>query len=137
MRSAHLLLLTLLLLVAAACARSTPPADPKPATEFIAEQGPANDEVPPTEATGQMPMGNESASGPLTCDQADARRCRTDADCACGKALSDGACAFGTAACIDTSQQCPDFCSGITGAMRLSCVDAQCVQAMGQPPGAK
>ena len=74
MRSAHLLLLTLLLLVAAACARSTPPADPKPATEFIAEQGPANDEVPPTEATGQMPMGNESASGPLTCDQAEGNK---------------------------------------------------------------
>lgn len=133
----HSVKLLLLMLVAAACARSTPPADPAPASEFIAEHGPASDEAPPTEATGQMPMGNDNSAGPLTCDQANPKACRTDADCACGKALSDGACAFGTSACIDTSQQCPDFCSGITGTMRLSCVDAQCVQALGPPPGAK
>ena len=126
-----------LLLLITACARSTPPADQPPQAEFIAEQGPANDETPPTEATGQMPMGNDPASAPLTCDQADPKRCRTDADCACGKGLADGACAFGTAACIDTAHQCPDFCTGITGAMKLACVSGQCVQSMGQPPGQK
>lgn len=125
-----------LLLFVTACARTTPPADP-PAADFIAEQGPPSNDTPPTEATGQMPMGNDGAAGPLTCDQTDPKRCRTDADCACGKGVADGACAYGTAACIDTSQQCPDFCTGITGTMHVSCVSGQCVQAMTPPTGQK
>ena len=67
-------------------------------------------------------------TGPLTCDPANMLTCRTDADCACGSNLASGACAVGTSACIDTTKQCPDFCTGIDGHMTVTCSASQCVQ---------
>jgi hypothetical protein len=54
--------------------------------------------------------------------------CQSDHECACGVDRSDGRCAFGPAARIDTTRQCPDFCGGISGAMRVACDRGRCVQ---------
>lgn len=110
----------MLLLLALACASapSTPTASPE--AVFVASEewtGPAKAYPEP-----------QAGQGPLACEASDPRRCRTDADCACGRDLASGACAFGTAACIDTEKPCPDFCAGIDGKMSVRCVDAQCVQ---------
>jgi hypothetical protein len=54
--------------------------------------------------------------------------CITEADCACGKSTTTNQCAFGNRQYIDTTQQCPDFCSGITGRLKLVCKNNICVQ---------
>jgi hypothetical protein len=54
--------------------------------------------------------------------------CQSDHDCACGLDRASGACAFGPVARIDTTRQCPDFCGGISGAMRVACDRGRCVQ---------
>lgn len=51
--------------------------------------------------------------------------CERDEDCACG-VDSSGNCAFGNKAFIDTSRQCPDFCTGIHGRFRLRCINNRC-----------
>lgn len=58
--------------------------------------------------------------------------CNTDADCACGRHIETGACFFGNKDYVDTTQQCPDFCTGITGAMKLQCVNNSCEQMLHQ-----
>jgi hypothetical protein len=35
-------------------------------------------------------------------------------------------CAYGNKSCIDPARQCPDFCTGINGQLRLRCVRRQC-----------
>lgn len=89
--------------------------------------------TPSTAMTEQTPTGaapplDPGAPGPLTCDPADMLKCRIDADCACGSNLATGACAVGTAACIDTTKQCPDYCTGIDGRMSVRCQTGQCIQ---------
>ena len=87
---------------------------------------------PPAASVQQAPVaaatGTPGINGPLTCDPQNPQKCRIDADCACGSSLGDGKCAYGTAACIDTEKQCPDFCTGITGAMVIACKSGTCVQ---------
>lgn len=51
--------------------------------------------------------------------------CETDEDCACG-VDETGRCAFGNKKHIDTSIQCPDFCTGIHGKLRLRCIEKRC-----------
>lgn len=70
-------------------------------------------------ATGNTATTNQSAA---TCSKA----CTSVADCACGRDAANGACAVGRKECIDASSQCPDFCTGITGKMRLECVNQLC-----------
>lgn len=90
-----------------------------------------------TEPVTQAPADAPAEPGALACDSAAPQRCNTDADCACGVDRASGACAFGTAACIDTGRQCPDFCSGITGTMQLVCEQGTCAQRLGAPPSPK
>ena len=52
--------------------------------------------------------------------------CKTNADCACGVDKETGKCAFGNKKYIDTSKQCPDFCSGIAGNLIIKCVNNRC-----------
>ncbi|MEM4648014.1 MAG: hypothetical protein QXO12_01740 [Candidatus Pacearchaeota archaeon] len=52
--------------------------------------------------------------------------CQTDSDCACGIDKETGECAYGNKAYIDTSKQCPDFCTGIGGNLRVKCVNNLC-----------
>lgn len=52
--------------------------------------------------------------------------CQTDADCACGVDKETGKCAYGNKRFIDTSRECPDFCTGIAGNLRIKCVNNLC-----------
>lgn len=81
-----------------------------------------------TNAPAVSPVSAPTTRGPMTCDLSAPLACRVDADCACGSSLKDGACAFGTAACIDTDRPCPDFCSGIDGKLTVVCQKGQCAQ---------
>lgn len=54
------------------------------------------------------------------------KRCNQDSDCACGVSKATGECAVGSTEDIDTSQQCPDFCTGIAGNFETRCVQRQC-----------
>ena len=56
------------------------------------------------------------------------RFCKTDEDCACGIDKVTRKCAFGNKNFIDTSIECPDFCSGIAGQFKIICKNNQCVQ---------
>ncbi|GBD34277.1 hypothetical protein HRbin34_00607 [bacterium HR34] len=56
--------------------------------------------------------------------------CQSDADCACGVDKETGKCAFGNKNFIDTSKQCPDFCSGITGQFIIKCVNNICTPTL-------
>jgi len=47
--------------------------------------------------------------------------CETDSDCVCGVKKGTKECAFGNRKFIDTTFQCPDYCSGIAGQFELSC----------------
>jgi len=52
--------------------------------------------------------------------------CVQDSDCACGVHIVTGDCFAGNAQYVDTSKQCPDFCTGIAGNFRTKCVDNVC-----------
>ncbi len=52
--------------------------------------------------------------------------CQTDFDCACGVDKETGKCSFGNKNFIDTSKQCPDFCTGFAGNIRIKCVNNLC-----------
>lgn len=65
-------------------------------------------------------------NGCETCECLEIDYCDSVTDCACGRDIFVGNCAVGNASYIDTSNPCPDFCSGITGKGRLECVDNQC-----------
>ena len=53
--------------------------------------------------------------------------CNSDEDCACGVDKQTGKCAYGNKIFIDTSKQCPDFCTGIGGNLRIKCVNNVCM----------
>jgi len=54
--------------------------------------------------------------------------CKQDSDCACGISKETGECFYGNKAFVDTSRQCPDFCTGIAGNLVIKCVDDTCKQ---------
>lgn len=54
------------------------------------------------------------------------RFCQGDSDCVCGVDRETGLCDFGNREFIDTSKQCPDFCTGIHGRFRIKCINNQC-----------
>lgn len=58
--------------------------------------------------------------------------CQTDADCACGVDKETGKCAFGNRKFIDTSKECPDFCTGFAGNIRIKCVNNLCTPQIGR-----
>ena len=53
-----------------------------------------------------------------------------DYECACGKHKVTGDCFFGNKSYVNTSQQCPDFCSGIAGHLTIICVNNKCEQVV-------
>lgn len=53
--------------------------------------------------------------------------CESDNDCACGVDKETGECAFGNKEYILEIKQCPDFCSGVGGNMRIKCVNNTCL----------
>ncbi len=141
--------------VLAACSRSAQPSDRGTSTESRSSGTSATPIAPPAvnapAAVSPSPVqtGAPSVEGSGGGDNAQPRsgtsnpfdehggaaasagsagECQRDDDCACGIDRSTGACAFGAAARIDTARQCPDFCGGISGAMRVSCDHGRCVQ---------
>lgn len=55
--------------------------------------------------------------------------CQTVDDCACGTLKTDGSCFAGNKKYVNTQEQCPDFCSGIAGNLKLTCSkNNQCEQ---------
>ncbi|MBW3019573.1 hypothetical protein KY329_05310 [Candidatus Woesearchaeota archaeon] len=57
--------------------------------------------------------------------------CNVDADCTCGGLVKQtGDCFIGNklyqSMHVDTSKQCPDFCTGIAGNLEVKCVDQVC-----------
>lgn len=67
-------------------------------------------------------------AGPKCEDPADYRHCNVDLDCVCGVNQVSGECDFGSGECIDTATECPDFCSGIAGHLKIICKDNVCTQ---------
>ena len=54
--------------------------------------------------------------------------CEQDADCACGAYINTGDCFYGNNNYVNTLQQCPDFCTGFAGNLRIKCVNNECKQ---------
>jgi len=52
--------------------------------------------------------------------------CENDSDCACGVHVQTGDCFAGNKAFVDTTRQCPDFCTGIAGNFVAKCVQGTC-----------
>ncbi len=52
--------------------------------------------------------------------------CEQDIDCACGRNIDTGACFRGNKDFVDTTNPCPDFCSGFTGDLVTKCVENTC-----------
>ncbi len=61
------------------------------------------------------------------CKRLEELSCSADSDCACGIGRN-GNCFYGNKQFVDTTIQCPDFCSGIAGDLEIKCVDNKCVQ---------
>ncbi|CEG12416.1 Uncharacterized serpin-like protein MA_3388 (modular protein) [groundwater metagenome] len=56
------------------------------------------------------------------------KSCNVDSDCACGIHIKTGACFYGNKNFVDTTKQCPDFCTGIAGNFEIKCIDGECKQ---------
>ena len=52
--------------------------------------------------------------------------CQTDSDCACGVNKDTRQCASGNRNYIDTTVQCPDYCSGLDGKTSTVCQNNYC-----------
>jgi len=52
--------------------------------------------------------------------------CNTVDDCACGVSIQSRDCLVGNKKYVDTTQQCPDYCTGFDGRLVTKCIDHQC-----------
>lgn len=52
--------------------------------------------------------------------------CERDSDCACGRHITTGNCFYGQKEFVNTSEQCPDFCTGIAANFEIKCTQNQC-----------
>ena len=86
---------------------------------------------------GRIPPNCDFAPCPGMTNQSnipDEKYCEKDTDCACGvrNFLETKECFFGNKKYVDTSQQCPDFCTGITGDRLIKCINNECKQTNSQ-----
>ncbi len=58
--------------------------------------------------------------------------CNKDLDCSCGRDTETNDCAYGNKKYINKSEQCPDFCNGITNNLEVKCIDNKCKQVQKQ-----
>lgn len=115
-------------------AETTPPGSSAPTSDTNTPQASPPGQGTGTEAqqasgSGESPGPGPGSATPYPTDAGTAacsKACRTDDDCACGTDTQTHQCAYGNKSCIDTSRQCPDFCTGINGQLRLRCVRRQC-----------
>ncbi len=73
---------------------------------------------------------SKSSSFPGLLSQIAKLSCQTDRDCTCGVDKETGQCAFGNKNFIDTSRQCPDFCTGFGGQLNIKCLNNFCTPLM-------
>ncbi len=59
--------------------------------------------------------------------------CLTSSDCACGISIRTGECFYGNRKYVNESVQCPDFCTGIGGHLRLACIQGECRMVRVEP----
>ncbi len=77
------------------------------------------------------PCAETAESCPQDCAKStgdDLTSCQTDSDCACGTKINTGECFVGNKKYVNVLKQCPDYCSGLTGHLIISCVDGLCQQ---------
>jgi len=82
------------------------------------------------EAIPSIPDMPQIPELPQAPSQANKRYCQTNDDCVCGIDKETGECAVGNKTYIDTSKQCPDFCTGFGGQFKIVCKDNQCLQVL-------
>jgi hypothetical protein len=58
----------------------------------------------------------------------DEKSCKIDSDCSCGVHIKTGDCFFGNKEFVNSSRQCPDFCTGIAAMFEIKCVENVCKQ---------
>ncbi|MFN3528064.1 MAG: beta-propeller domain-containing protein, partial [Candidatus Altarchaeaceae archaeon] len=56
------------------------------------------------------------------------KSCKIDSDCSCGVHIKTGECFYGNKNFVDSSKQCPDFCTGIAGNFEIKCIEGECKQ---------
>lgn len=56
------------------------------------------------------------------------KQCTSVNDCSCGTKIGSGECFFGNSMFVNETAQCPDFCTGIDGKLKLECIGGECVQ---------
>lgn len=75
----------------------------------------------------------EAEADPWACESVCRERmskyCEADSDCACGRHIFTGECFYGSKNLVNSSLQCPDFCTGISGGLSIKCVNSECVQS--------
>jgi plastocyanin len=78
----------------------------------------------------KQPSTTSPATTIVTADTAGNREkhCSSDGDCACGVRKTTGDCFYGNKDYVDTTRQCPDFCTGIAGQFTIKCVSNSCKQ---------
>ncbi len=64
----------------------------------------------------------------------DEKFCDEDSDCDCGIHYETKECFFGNKNFVNTTTQCPDFCTGIHGQFKIKCTDNKCTQTMEDKP---
>jgi len=63
----------------------------------------------------------------VDCSDSEASKCcHSDDDCECGMHAEEGGCFFGNKKCVNTNNQCPDFCSGFSADYVIRCIDSLC-----------
>jgi hypothetical protein len=58
----------------------------------------------------------------------DEKSCKVDSDCSCGVHVKTNDCFFGNKDFVNSSKQCPDFCTGIAAMFETRCVEKVCTQ---------
>jgi len=119
------LYLIILLLVSAGCVTNDPGnPDDEPACKDKCGDGICQEIV--CEAIG-CPCPETAESCPDDCADPETS-CIVDSDCGCGKKKGTDECFYGNKNYVDIEKQCPDFCSGISGKLTISCEQNRCVQ---------
>lgn len=75
------------------------------------------------------PCAETNETCPIDCSADKIEKyCKTEKDCACGMKIGTEECFYGNYNYVNTTAQCPDFCTGIAGNLKLRCKDHVCTQ---------
>jgi hypothetical protein len=112
----------------AACGKETGPEAPAAAALGTVDAGDLTGPLAASELAAIDAGG--LTDGPIKPSPAEvpacSKPCTSTAECACGRDRASGQCAVGRAECIDTSNPCPDFCTGIDGRRWTACIHGAC-----------